>query len=35
MFMSAVMREHGAFDNEVFRCGKVYYSNSIIVTNFV
>jgi hypothetical protein len=22
------------FDNEIFRCGKIYYSNSIIITNF-
>jgi hypothetical protein len=35
VFMDAAMGEHGAFDNKVFRCGKVYYPNYIIITNFV
>jgi hypothetical protein len=35
VFMNAAMREHGTFDMKVVRCGKVYYSNSIIITNFV
>jgi hypothetical protein len=32
-FMDAAMGEHGAFDNKVFRCVKVYYSNSVIITS--
>jgi hypothetical protein len=35
MFMNVVMWEHCSFDNEIFRCGKIYYSNSIIITDFV
>jgi hypothetical protein len=27
--------EHFAFDNEIFKCGKIYYSNSIIIINFM
>jgi hypothetical protein len=30
VFMDVAMGEHGASDNLVFSCGKVYYSNSII-----
>jgi hypothetical protein len=33
--MDAAMGERGAFDKEVFRCGKVYYSASFIITNLV
>jgi hypothetical protein len=33
--MNATMWEHGTFDSQIFGCGKVYYSNSIIITNFV
>jgi hypothetical protein len=29
------MLEHCTFDTQIFGCGKVYYSNSIIITNFV
>jgi hypothetical protein len=29
------MWEHCTFDSKIFRCGEVYYSNSIIITNFV
>jgi hypothetical protein len=29
------MGEHGAFDNKVFRCVKVYYSNSVIITSWL
>jgi hypothetical protein len=28
------MWEYCAFDNQIFGCGKIYYSNSIIITNF-
>jgi hypothetical protein len=35
MFMNFAMCKHCTFDNEIFRCGKIYYSNSIIITNFV
>jgi hypothetical protein len=34
-FMNVAMWEHCTFDNEIFRCGKIYYSNSIIITDFV
>jgi hypothetical protein len=34
-FMNVTMSEHCTFDNKIFRCGKVYYSTSIIITNFV
>jgi hypothetical protein len=30
-----MMWEHCTFDNQIFGCGKVYYSTSIIVMNFV
>jgi len=30
--MNVPVREHRALNNQIFRCGKVYYSNSIIVT---
>jgi hypothetical protein len=26
---------HFIFDSQIFGCGKIYYSNSIIITNFV
>jgi hypothetical protein len=29
------MWEHCTFGNQIFGCGKVYYSNSIILTNFM
>jgi hypothetical protein len=35
IFVNARMWEHCTFDCEIFRCGKVYYSNSIIISNFV
>jgi hypothetical protein len=35
IFIDVAMWEHLTFDCEIFRCGKVYYSNSIIITNFV
>jgi hypothetical protein len=34
-FMNVTMWEHRNFDNKIFRCGKVYYSSSVIITNFV
>jgi hypothetical protein len=34
-FMNVMMWEHHTFDSKIFRCGKVYYSNSIIIINFV
>jgi hypothetical protein len=34
-FMHVAMREHGTFDDLVFRCGNVYYCNSIIIVDFV
>jgi hypothetical protein len=33
--MSVTMWKHSAFDLKTFGCGKIYYFNSIIVTNFV
>jgi hypothetical protein len=33
MFMNVAMWEHCTFDNEIFRCGKIYYSNAIIIIN--
>jgi hypothetical protein len=33
--MNVAMWEHCTFDNKIFICGKVYYSNSIIITTFV
>jgi hypothetical protein len=35
IFMNIAKWEHCTFDNEIFRCGKIYYSNSIFITNFV
>jgi hypothetical protein len=35
IFMNVTMWEHRTFDSDVFRCGKVYYLNSIIITNLV
>jgi hypothetical protein len=35
IFKDAEMWEHHTFDCEIFRCGKVYYSNSISITNFM
>jgi hypothetical protein len=35
VFMNVAMSKHCTFDKKVFRCGKVYYSNSINITNFV
>jgi hypothetical protein len=35
VFMNVAMRQHGAFDNQVFKCDKVYYSNSIIIAIFL
>ena len=32
VFMNVPVREHRALNNQIFRCGKVYYSNPIIVT---
>jgi hypothetical protein len=33
--MNVMMRRHDTFDNKIFGCGKVYYSDSIIITNFM
>jgi hypothetical protein len=33
--MDIAMREHGTSDNKVFRSGKIYYTNSISITNFM
>jgi hypothetical protein len=33
--MNVTMWEQRTFDNKIFGCGKVYYSNSIIITNLV
>jgi hypothetical protein len=35
LFMDVAICEHCTFNCEIFRCGKFYYSNSIIITNFV
>jgi hypothetical protein len=32
--MDVAIWEHCTLDYEVFRCGKIYYSKSIINTNF-
>ena len=32
VFMNVPVREHRALNHQIFRCGKVYYSNPIIVT---
>jgi hypothetical protein len=34
-FMNVTEWEHHTFENKIFGYGKVYYSNSIIITNFV
>jgi hypothetical protein len=34
-FMYVMMWEHHTFDNKILGCGKICYSNSIIITNFV
>jgi hypothetical protein len=34
-FMNVTMWEHCTFDSKTFRCGKVYYSNSISITNLM
>jgi hypothetical protein len=34
-FMNVKVWEHRTFDNKVFGYGKVYYCNSIIITNLV
>jgi hypothetical protein len=34
-YMDVAMWEHRTFDSEIFRCGKIYYSNCIIITNFM
>jgi hypothetical protein len=33
--MIVTMWERRTFDNKIIACGKVYYSNFIIITNFV
>jgi hypothetical protein len=33
IFMDVAIWEHHTFDSGVFRCGKIYYSNSIGITN--
>jgi hypothetical protein len=33
--MNFAMREHCTLGNQVFRLSKVYYSNSIVITNFM
>jgi hypothetical protein len=35
IFMDIVMWDQNTYGCEIFRCGKVYYPNSIIITNFV
>jgi hypothetical protein len=34
-FMNVTMWEHHTYDNKIFGCGKVYFSNSFIITNLV
>jgi hypothetical protein len=34
-FMDVSVREHRALNNEIFWCGKVYYSNPIIITTLM
>jgi hypothetical protein len=34
-FMNAAMWERRTFDNEIFGRGKVFYSNSTVITNLV
>jgi hypothetical protein len=33
--MNVMMCEHSTVDSQIFGCGKVYYSNFIIINNFV
>jgi hypothetical protein len=33
--MNFMMWEYCTFENKIFGCGEVYYSNSIIITNIV
>jgi hypothetical protein len=35
IFMDFAMWEHCTFDSEIFICGNIYYSNSIIITYLV
>jgi hypothetical protein len=35
ILMNIAMWEYCAYDNEIFRYGKIYYSNSIIITDYV
>jgi len=35
VFMNVPVKEHRALNHQIFRCGKVYYSNPIIVTNLM
>jgi hypothetical protein len=35
IFMDVAMWEHRTLDSEVFRCGKVHYSNSTVITKLV
>jgi hypothetical protein len=34
-FTNVMMWVHRTFDNKIFECGKMYYSNSIIINNFM
>jgi hypothetical protein len=34
-FINVAVWEHHTFGNNIFGCGKVYYSNSITITNFM
>jgi hypothetical protein len=34
-FMNVTTSEHCTFNFDIFRCDKIYYSNSIIIMNFV
>jgi hypothetical protein len=34
-FMNVTMWEHCTFDSQIFGSGKVYYSNTIIIIDFV
>jgi hypothetical protein len=33
--MNVTMWEHSTFDSHIFGCSKIYYSNYIIIINFV
>jgi hypothetical protein len=35
IFMDAELWEHCTSDCEIFGCGKIYYCNSIIITNLM